>query len=116
MIHDQTIGSAVAETCNRQAARRLVRGVLTALLAGALSLPSLTARGSDSHHERTASTATATTIKLPPIPYVDSMPWMKWNAATSSGMKVDTLIAPQIPPSGILPPPGDRDRAQAASS
>ncbi len=115
MIHDQTIGSAVAETCSRQAARRLVRGVLTALLAGALSLPSLTAWGSDSHHERNAS-VTATTIKLPPIPYVDSMPWMKWNAATSSGMKVDTLIAPQIPPSGILPPPAHRDRAQAASS
>ena len=115
MIHDQTIGSAVAERRNWKTARLLLRGELTALLAGALALPLLAARGSDSHHERSASDVRATAINLPPIPYLDSMPWMKWDAV-SSGLKVDTLIAPQIPPSGILPLPALPDRTQAAAS
>jgi len=114
MIHDQTIGSAVAETWHGQA-RLLLRGVLTAALAGLLSLPSLAARGSDSPHEHGASSVETTAIKLPPIPHIDSMPWMKWNAG-SSGLKIDTLFAPQIPPSGLLPAPAERDRDQTAWS
>ena len=115
MIHDQTIGSAVAETGNAKTARLMLRGVLTALLAGALALPSLAARGSDGHHERTAVSLRTAPINLPPIPYIDSMPWMKWDGV-SSGLKVDTLIAPQIPPSGLLPLPAEPDRAHPASS
>jgi hypothetical protein len=43
-------------------------------------------------------------IALPPIPHLESMPWMKWNAGVNA-LKVDTLMPPQTPSDWLTPAP-----------
>ena len=114
MITDQNIGSARAEKHNNPAARHVVRRLLTALLASALAMPSLATWGLDTS-PRTAEARTSDILPLPPIPYLDSIPWMKWNAAAPM-MKIDTLMAPSITPWGILQTPQDRAQARPTFS
>jgi hypothetical protein len=113
MILDQTIGSARAEKQNNPSARHVVRYLLTAMLASALAMPSLAVWGNDS--PQTAVTTKPVELPLPPIPYLDSIPWMKWNAAAPM-MKIDTLMAPSITPWGILQTPQDRAQARPTFS
>jgi hypothetical protein len=110
MILDQTIGSARAEKQNNPSARHVV---LTAMLASALAMPSLAVWGNDS--PPTVGAAKPVELPLPPIPYLDSIPWMKWNAAAPM-MKIDTLMAPSITPWDILQTPQDRAQARPTFS
>ena len=55
MILDQTIGSARAEKHKNPVAHRIVRNLLTAVLASALTLPSLAAWGMDSSPKQAAA-------------------------------------------------------------
>jgi hypothetical protein len=52
------------------------------------------------------------TIALPPIPSLDSIPWLDWK----TGMKVDTLLSPVLDPSGIKLEPAKRDQENSAVS
>ena len=111
MILHQATRSARAEKRTGAFAHWIHRGLLTALLTSALSLPSVAARGADNPQGQTdgraAGSGTATAgdlIVLPSIPHLDPTPWMLWNGKAPT-LKTDILIAPSITPSGILQPP-----------
>jgi len=114
MISDQTIVSARAEK-QRALGKRVFRGILTASMAGVLTLPSLAAWGLDGPRETPKSPNAFETIALPPIPYLDTMPWLKWNDGVNT-LKVDTLLSPILDPSGIKLMPEDRDREKSTIS
>ncbi|MCK1361895.1 hypothetical protein IVB28_24140 [Bradyrhizobium sp. 199] len=110
MIKDRTF-SARAE--NTQMAR-----YLAALgFAAGLALVPCAARGAESPGSGGNAAETLERLTLPPIPYLDAMPWAKWERARST-MKVDTLLSPVLGPSGIRLDlaPRDRDRPQPAMS
>jgi hypothetical protein len=113
MITDRSFVSARAEKQNGLA-RRLIRGIVTASTAVALTLPSLAAWGLESPRHATTSGNTFEQIALPPIPYLDTMPWLKWDAGNT--MKVDTLLAPLPYPWGLRLAPEDRDKGKPAIS
>ena len=98
MIKDQTIGSARAE--KDRANCRIIQRLMTALLASALTLPSIAAWGMESSPEQAVARA-ADMLRLPPIPYLDSMPWMNWKASAP------TLMSPSVTPWGVLKSPRD---------
>ena len=114
MILDHTIGSARAEKHKEAIARRIVRNLLTALMASALTLPSLAAREMDSSPKQTAAKA-GDMMPLPPIRYLDSMPWMNWNTSAPT-LRIDTLMSPTVTPWGILQIPQDRAKASPTFS
>ena len=114
MILHQATGSARAEKRTGAFARWIHRGLRTALLTSALSLPSVAAWGTDSPQGkadgRAAGSSTARgddPIALPSIPHLDPMPWMPLDGRAPT-LKTDILITPTITPSGILPPPAQR--------
>lgn len=106
MIVDHAIGSARAEKDRNRVNRRAVRNLMTGLLASALMLPSLAAWWTESSPEQAKATA-GHKLPLPPIRYLDSMPWMKWNASTPT-LRIDTLMSPSVTPGGVLQAPQDR--------
>lgn len=107
MIADHTIVSARAEKSVMVPAPRQVRRILTGAMAAILLLPSLTAWGMDRMPSKPVSAdAFEKRIALPPIPHLESMPWMKWNVGVSA-LKVDTLMPPQTPPYWLSPSPGE---------
>jgi hypothetical protein len=112
MITDQTIGSARAEQQKDAVAGRAMRSLITVLLASALTLPSLAAWGMESSPKQAAAKA-GDMLPLPPIPYLDSMPWMKWNTSAPT-LRIDTLMSPSVTPWGILQTPQDRAKALPA--
>ena len=114
MILDQTIGSARAEKHKVPIAHRIVRNLLTALLASALTLPSLAAWGIDSSPKQAAAKA-GDMMPLPPIRYLDSMPWMNWNTSAPT-LRIDTLMSPSLTPWGVLQTPQDRAKASPTFS
>ncbi len=96
MIFDQTIGSARAEEHWNHAGRRFVGNLLTATLALFLVLASLTNLAAvEDFSQRTARSA-PDTLPLPRIQYLDSMPWMNWNAPAPT-LRIDTLMLPGAP-------------------
>ena len=103
MIKDQTIGSARAE--KDRANCRIIQRLMTALLASALTLPSIAAWGMESSPEQAVARA-ADMLRLPPIPYLDSMPWMNWKASAPI-LRIDTLMSPSVTPWGVLKSPRD---------
>ena len=111
MIRDQTIVSARAEKRKQAEGRRVARGILTASMAAVLTLPSLAAWGVDGPRSKPEAGNPFETIALPPIPYLDSMPWLKWGAGAST-LKVDILLSPTLDPSGIklMPEHGGKER------
>ena len=113
MIRDQIIVSAGAEKRKQALRQRVVRGILTASMAAALTLPSLAAWGTDGLRNKPRSGNDFETIALPPIPYLDSMPWLKWGAGVNT-LKVDILLSPILDPSGIKLTPLDRDKERLA--
>ena len=113
MILDQDIGSARAEKPETPT-RRVVRHLLTALLASALAMPSVAAWGLNSALESAAVKSNGV-LPLPPIPHLESTPWMQWNV-TAPMLRIDTLMAPVITPLGILQDPQDRAKASPALS
>jgi len=103
MIKDQTIGSARAE--KDRANSRIIQRLMTALLASALTLPSIAAWGTESSPEQAVARA-ADMLRLPPIRYLDSMPWMNWKTSAPT-LRIDTLMSPSITPWGVLKSPRD---------
>ena len=97
MIADHTIISARAEKSQMVPAQRLVRRILAASMAALLMLPSLAAWGTDRLPGKPGSAdAFEEKITLPPIPHLESMPWITWNAGVNTP-KADTLTPPQMP-------------------
>jgi len=84
-------------------------------MAAVLTLPSLAAWGMDGPRSKPKSGNTFGTIALPPIPYLDSMPWLKWDARVNT-LKVDILLSPILDPSGIKLMPEDGDSKRPAIS
>jgi len=115
MITDQTIVSARAEKRTKPVGRRVVRGILTASIAAVLTLPSLSAWGLNGPRKTPKSASVFEAIALPPIPYPDSLPWLKWSAGVNT-LKVDTLLSPILDPSGIKLDQEERDREKPAIS
>ena len=109
MITDRSFVSARAEKPNGLG-RRLMRGIVTASTAAVLTLPSLAAWGLEASRNTPTSGNIFEQIALPPIPYLDTMPWLKLDAGVNT-LKVDTLLSPILDPSGIkLTPEGDKER------
>jgi hypothetical protein len=78
--------------------RRTTRFLLTSLLTSTLTLPSLAAWGIESPQGKSSPAIFRDTIKLPPIPQLDSMPWIEWNTVAPT-LKTDILIEPSARPS-----------------
>jgi len=114
MISDQTIVSARPEKQDALG-RRVVRRIFAASMAAILTLPSRAAWGMDGPRSKPKSGNDFEAISLPPIPYLDSMPWLKWGAGVNT-LKVDILLSPILDPSGIKLAPEGRDRERPAIS
>jgi hypothetical protein len=97
MISDQTIGSARAEAHWNYAGRRFIGNLLTGLLALVLVLASLTNLAAVETLSRVAAERASQTLPLPRIQYLESMPWMNWNASAPT-LRIDTLMLPDVPP------------------
>jgi hypothetical protein len=117
MITDHTIISARAEQRQKSTEQRhfIPRWIAAALAAAALSMPALAAWGMDSPQQRQPSRPAAAQINFPPIPYIDSMPWMKWEANINA-FKTDILLAPPPGPAGIALTPEEYDRYKLPTS
>jgi hypothetical protein len=87
MITDRTIVSARAEK-ERAPRGCVVRRISAATIAISLTLPSLSAWGLEAQRKTPTFGNTFESIALPPIPQLDSMPWLKWNADRKA-LKVD---------------------------
>ena len=110
MIANQTIGSARADRNNVVGQRRFSNRP-AALLVSALVFASLTNLAMAARAEK----GTSVRLSLPPIPYLDSMPWMKWNAAGPT-LKIDTLMTPAMNPWIFPQTAEDPAQARPASS
>ena len=96
MITDQTIISARTEMrTNASKNRRFMRAMTAASIGAALTVPTVTAWGMDSPHARQASDRQVTSITLPPVPHIESIPWMKWDA-NANAFKTDLLLSPTL--------------------
>jgi hypothetical protein len=73
MILDQTIGSARAEKHKNLVAHRIVRNLLTAILASALTLPSLAAWGMDSSPKAAAKNRRHAAVATNPVSRFDAL-------------------------------------------
>jgi hypothetical protein len=94
MIADHTIISARAEMSQDAIeGRRFKRRLMAIVIGTALTMPALAAWGMDSPHVRPPSDGAATPITLPPVPYIESIPWMRWNASANT-FKTDLLLSP----------------------
>lgn len=100
MITDRYIVSRRAQTRGKAVGRRAVRGILTTAMAALLTLPSLAAWGLDGPRKTPRSANVFEAMALPPIPYLDSMPWLKWNAGVTAS-KIEDLAPPLPDRSGI---------------
>ena len=89
--------------------------LLAVLLAGALVAPQANvARERTLNDRQTASEPGG--IPLPPIPYLEAMPWLMWKNGGAGLLKIDTLLAPTITPSGIIIKPRNPDESISAFS
>jgi hypothetical protein len=93
MILDQTIGSARAEENRNDIGQRVLGNLLTALLALVLVLASLTNLAAVEGLSQVAAEKAGHTLPLPQIRYLESMPWMNWNASAPT-LRIDTLMLP----------------------
>lgn len=117
MITDHTIISARAEERQESNKQRhfIRRWIAATVAAAALSMPALAAWGMDSPYQQQPSRPAAAQISFPPIPYIDSMPWMKWEANVNA-FKTDFLLAPRSAPLGITLTPEEYDRYKLPTS
>ncbi len=91
--------SARTET-NRDLRRRL----LALVMGSAMSLTAFGAYGVESPRGGETTQGAFTGLPLPPIPYLDTMPWLKWQPAAAT-MKIDILLPPTSGPTAIWPQP-----------
>lgn len=109
MILHQIVDSARAEKQKDRVTSRVIQNLMTALLASALTLPSLAAWGIEGSPNQ-ASAKPGSVLPLPAIRYLDSMPWMNWNVSAPT-LRIDTLMSPSVTPRGVLQTPQDRAKA-----
>ncbi|MCC8936213.1 hypothetical protein H8A99_06800 [Bradyrhizobium sp. Arg68] len=109
LSHHRTF-SARTET-NRNLRRRL----LSLVMGSAMSLTAFGAYGVESPPRAEATQGAFTGLPLPPIPYLKTMPWLKWQPAAAT-MKIDILLPPTSAPTGIWPQPTPRPAGVAATS
>jgi hypothetical protein len=102
MITNPTVRSARAEKSGRRT--RIIAGALT---LAAMLLP-VAASGMDSTSRLDVDRA-GNMLRLPPVPYLDSMRWMNWKPGAPA-FKVDTLLLPDRDQSGLLRVPSGNDR------
>ncbi|WP_439373578.1 hypothetical protein [Bradyrhizobium sp. DASA03120] len=84
--------------------RKLPGRLLALVMGSAMSLTAFGACGVESPRGPEASQGAFTGLPLPPIPYPDTMPWLKWQPAAAT-MKIDILLPPTPTPTGIWPQP-----------
>lgn len=97
MIQDQTIGSARAEGNWNDIGPRVTGNLPTALLVVVPVFASLTNLAAVEGLSQVAAERANHTLPLPPIRYLESMPWMNWNVSAPT-MRIDTLMLPNVPP------------------
>jgi hypothetical protein len=71
----------------------MMKGLLALSLAGALVAPQL-ALASKSKFEDQGERQASRGLPLPPIPYLDTMPWI--NLGLEKGPRIDTLLRPDL--------------------
>jgi hypothetical protein len=93
------------------------RHLAALVVVAGLSLAPAAAHGAESPASESKAADTFEQLRLPPIPYLDTMPWSNWER-TNATMKVDTLLSPVLGPSGIRldAVPHDQARPQPAMS
>ena len=109
LSHHHTF-SARTET-NHNLRRRL----LALVMGSAMSLTAFGAYGVESPRGAAATQGAFTGLPLPPIPYLDTMPRLKWQPATAT-MKIDILLPPTSAPTGIWPQPTPHPAGLMAAS
>src|SRR5690348_818637 len=102
--------SARAETNHN-----LRRALLALAMGSAMSLTAFGAYGVESPLRVETSQSAFTGLPLPPIPYLDTMPWMEWQPEAVK-MKIDTLLPPTSAPTSIFPQPMPRPSGPAPTS
>jgi hypothetical protein len=103
MTFQQTIGTAGG--IGRSRTQKIAAGAF----ALAVTLLPLGARGMESFSKPEANDS-ASLLPLPPVPYLESMQWMKWKPSPPL-FKIDTLLAPGIGPGGSFQTPSEYERA-----
>jgi len=88
MIKDQFTFSARAEN-----PRRILRNLVAVTLGSVVALAPFAALGSEATSSLRAAKGGFEQIALPPIPHLDTMPWLSWPQAPST-VNVDTLLSP----------------------
>lgn len=111
MTNDHTFSARAENT------RTMLRHLAAMAVGAGLSLVPFAAYGAESPSSGRSAVDTFERLTLPPIPYLDTMPWAKWERANAT-IKVDTLLSPVLGPSGIRldVTPHDRDRPKPAMS
>lgn len=94
--------------------RKRIRQFVTLVLGGMFSLAAFSAYGTENPRPGLPAVPSSPRIVLPPIPYLDSMPWPTWTPSGQT-MKIDTLFWPGQP-SVIDLAPAPRDRSTQAVS
>lgn len=110
MLSHHNTFSARTET-NRNLRQRL----LALLMGGAISMTAFGAYGMESPRGAETAQSAFTGLPLPAIPYLDTMPWMKWQPEPAK-MKIDILLPPPSSPTSIFPQPMPRSTGLAATS
>ena len=111
MIKHRTFSARAENTRNK------LRHLAALAVGTGLTLVPFAAYGAESPGTGRGAADGFERLALPPIPYIDTMPWSSWERG-SPGIKVDTLLSPVLGPSGIrldVTPP-DRDQPQPAMS
>lgn len=93
----------------------LLRHLLALEIGSAISMTTFGAYGMESPRGAETTQGAFTGLPLPPIPYLDTMPWMKWQPEPAK-MKIDTLLQPAPAPTAIWPQPTPRPVGVAATS
>lgn len=83
------------------------RSALMGALALAATLFPLTAWGTD--NPKLDADQNGKIVRLPPVPYLESMQWMNWKLSPPT-FKIDTLLVPAGSPPGSLQLPAEDDR------
>ena len=93
MTLQQTIGAARTMACASR-----IRKISASAFALAVMLLPLGAQAMESFSKPQANDS-ASLLPLPPVPYLESMQWMKWKPSPPL-FRIDTLLAPGIGPAG----------------
>ena len=112
MIKDQFTFSARAEST-----RKILRNLVAVTLGSFIALAPFAAQGAETTSSLRAANGGFKQIALPPIPYLDTIPWLSWPQAPPT-VNVDTLPSPILdaPRLRFDLLPTQRERTQTATS